>query len=224
MFLAGGASAALHPLSLTFTDNTGVSDSSNDVTFSSRSIGAAPAAGESRFVVAMFHHEKETTGNTVTGVFIGGATPTTLASFNYDVGGSRTLILAYREIPTGTTADFRMTISANGGRKAVGVYRVIGQSGSSIALYGTETTDTGANPTLSLDVSSGGVVIAGTNVEQGSACTWTGLTENYDVDLNSGEYYSGASATISTTETKTITTSLTGTSPVGMSACIIPAA
>lgn len=58
----------------------------------------------------------------------------------------------------------------------------------------------------------------------GSRTTWSGgISEHYEVDANSNEWFSGDAMAVTSSGSQSITTSLTGLSPAGMAAMIVPA-
>ena len=161
----GGASAG--PLACTYV--TTVTDAANLTTYTLTgvSIGAASADRTVALVVA----SRTSSGyGTISSVTIGGVA----ASLSAQQSGPSPLVIARAAVPTGTTADIVVTVSAAALRCGVAVFAITGGAGTIAAST--------ANISTSATVSSpaGGVVIAaGSGVAPGTS-TWTGVTKRFE--------------------------------------------
>lgn len=113
--------------SISLTDEMFTGDNRTVYTFTSRAIGAEAS---NRIVALAVYSSAAASTVSVT---IGGITATRAAG--YSVSGSYDLAIYYATVPTGTTATLVVTLSDEGGRCAIDVYRII--PGSSATTYAT---------------------------------------------------------------------------------------
>lgn len=202
--VAGGA--AKDPFSITY-GGSGSLDSNGATVHSipSLAIGAAPTGANVRYVAAVVG----LTGNssfTVTGVTIAGLTAALVAGLNTSNAAQCQIWIV--AVPTGTTATVDVTASGSDIPQACGVsvYPIINPTSSTPdATAGSQALT--ATISLNLNISSGGKAIGGSVVRDTPGnSTWTGLTENYDADIRSGEIFTtatggsaGSPATVSVT-------------------------
>ena len=110
-----------------------------------------------------------------------------------------------------------MAWDAAGGGAGIAVYRMVNPS-SPTPVATASGVDSSGVVTLSLNISSGGAGVGTTQQDNGGTNTWVGLTEDYEVDINTTEYFSSAFGTVAGTP-RTITATSTDTTPDGMSGC-----
>jgi hypothetical protein len=225
--MTGAVSAiggGLPALTYTNTANTTVS-ANNDLTWTNAAIGAAPGAGERRFVFAVIRRYQNSSTATVNNVTIGGVTATmAVGGFNAQGVGYG---VYYREVTTGTTATIVLDVSSSGGTGRGGrcsVYRVIAKTDIAVTDFGIGTASGGLYTDFSINAAAGGIVFASTLVVNSSDFTWTVLTKDDSVDLNSGEWT--CSASLATPGAGNITPRMSVTSGIataGIYAVISPA-
>lgn len=167
--------------------------SASTYTFTAQSIGAAPAAGERRFICVVAGTGRAGTAATLT-MTIGGVTATKIIEGRATGTNWATSTYFFLEVPTGTTANIVLTLSGNtGDRAGIVVYRII-TTGDDLVVYNTAVVSSGTNATLSVSVESGGFVIAGGYINgYSTGYTWSGATENSDFTIEGGEHMSTAS-------------------------------
>jgi hypothetical protein len=91
-------------------------------------------------------------------------------------------------------------------------------AGSTVAQLTSQSETTRAGSTLSGNVADGDAVVGAQMTTGGGVTTWTGLTEDYDADARSNEYFTAASASdVSAATPRTITTSTTSAKTAGIS-------
>lgn len=117
----------------------------------------------------------------------------------------------------GTTGNITATFDVSPGQSGLSVFRLINPSSITATDVVTYTEVSGGLVTLDATISTGGAAVACTQSQNGGSATWAGLTERYDSDLATNEYFSSASggssgspASISMTSSDTSPTSLFG--------------
>lgn len=169
----------------TYTYNGQYSSITNGSTFSwSAAIGTASAT---RYVLVAVLRRG---GATLTGCTIGGSAATILID-----GGSHGIAFCGKVVASGTTATVGITFSASVSDAAIASYSLYGlQSTTPVA-----STSTNVYPaTVNIQTIAGGVVVAAHSLQRSASgtftTTWTGVTENFDVNV---EDASGASSNFS---------------------------
>jgi hypothetical protein len=184
---------------------TSVSDTSNATTytFTDASVGAADST---RKVYVTVHWGGAAV--TLSSATIGGVSATI---HEQDAqGSSRQCAIISAALPTGTTATVVITLTGGSSRCYIGIYRVIGQSGGPNT---NKNNNLGASVTADVAALGGGAVIAcvSGNVVGGTT-SWTGVTENYDVESEAGFIASGGLATGTPAGTRTIAATVSSSS------------
>lgn len=175
------ASGTGGPVSISFTDSSVDVAAATTYNFASQALGTA--AGNRKIVVAICAG----TSGQVSSVTIGGVS----ASHVVSVTGSEARTEFWvANVPTGATGTISVSLSASSGRCGIGVWAIYG-AGSAAHDTATSTASPGS---VSLDVPAGGVAIAACTAQNPVTTTWSGLTENYDENIESGDQsHSGAS-------------------------------
>lgn len=164
-------------------------DETNRTTYTFAGASLGTAAAKRYIVVCVFIPGN--VNETVVSVTVGGVSASLAASS--PAGGSvRRAEIWFSPVPTGTTGDIVITMSAEVVRLAAGHY----------ALYDInptvydEDTDGGADTqTASVTVPNGSIVIGAASCAAATGYTWTGLTEDLDANggLSGSTRYSSAS-------------------------------
>lgn len=170
--------------------------SGSTATYENMALGAAPAAGERRFIVlacGAFHStgkDAQINSATVDGV---SATLIARASQNNATSGSAGVAIFWLEVPTGTTAT-TITVVHNtslGYECGLSIYRLVtGPAGPALPVG---YTDTGRPLDFTIANGFPSFAVGVAMNRNGSLHTWTGLTENVDVDTSSNDVFSTAS-------------------------------
>jgi hypothetical protein len=157
-------------------------------TFSGLNIGAATS---DRVVVVAAYHALDTLHSAPpSSVTIGGVNAT-LGGYAGTPGDTCMVSIWSAPVPSGTTVDVTLTSPSSFRCCGVGVY-----SGDRLAVARVVTNTATAASALSLDaaLAEGDGVVAIAGASGVASWTWTGLTENYDIDARSDETLTGASA------------------------------
>lgn len=187
-----GSGGGLDPYAVSYGSsnfhNRGVSASPFSI--ASLTIGTAPTGANVRTVVAAIAVVCATgTATTVTGVTIGGVSATSL----FNIASTHHVHCYFAaSVPTGTTATVVVTCSDSDGLTC-GVSTYIVTNITSTSADDTEN-GTAQNQTLNLTITGGGHamgVSSSLDATSGTS-TWSGMTENYDADIRSNEYFSTA--------------------------------
>ena len=185
----------------TDTDNTTGFSSKSSETFSSKSFGAADS-GRTIYVAIMAGHSDTITDEVVSSVTIGGVSASVVKRSNHDNSGNFPFeaCIWKAAVPTGTTGDVVVNYNnapSNAVGMAISIYRVLGESGT---LYDF-ATDTASSLTLDVDTVVNGFVIACAATQNGTALSWSGVTEDIGVDVNTNEYFSAGSLSVTSAST-----------------------
>lgn len=178
--------------SIGFTASAVDSVSRTAYTFSSQAFGDAHTTRQ--ILVAAGGH-RDNRG--VSSITIGGVTASNVKTQGQGAGGTIALYIA--AVPTGTSGDVVITWDgATGGGSSVAVWRLVGLSATATDTDGEGYAEGSAtNFTLDVNVAAGGVAVAATvNGNSGGephTTVWSNITENYDTQVNSNEWQSGAS-------------------------------
>ena len=158
------------------------SASSGDATFASASLGAADT--NRRIVVAVSHLSN---GGEVSGVTVDGAPGTLLVSDYVGSGTDPATSIWAASVPSGTTGDIVVSFDGNTFDISVGTYRLIKSAGTT--AYDTDTSNATGAISMGVNTTVDGACLAISQRENGSSQTWTGVTEDYDTDIRSGEWH-----------------------------------
>lgn len=196
------------PLSISYI--SAASSSGNAGTYSfSMNLGSLPPSGKRRFLFALCGALQTTGGFSITSASIGGVSGSSVQS----VGGSTSPAhIFYSEVPSGTsgTVSFSCSTTANGG--GILLYSVIsGPDGITIGTTGVSSSTT-SPVNFTPTVQSGGAVISMGMSRSSSAnnFSWTGITKNAEIDVNSSDMLAGASLATTTSGALSVSASSSG--------------
>ena len=103
--------------------------------------------------------------------------------------------IASHNLASGTTATIVLNLSGSAASFAgIIVYSFVSPNGQAnvVDTYG-DSDVSGGNVSDTTTTVDGGVII-GTRINSNETSTWTGITENVEIDLRTNEWFSGASA------------------------------
>ncbi len=187
-----------------FTDHA-TSTSGSPYSFTSRAIGTA-ASGRRIIVAVSAGNSGSLAPSTVT---VGGISATKVTGS--DVAASTAGVsLWIAQVDTGTTATIVVTFSSSPPRCGIGVWAAYNLLNS--AAVDVETASGSSPLAISLDVLSGGIVIAA-DANGGSARTrtWAGVSEDYDETVSSSNTQSGGHAAFASSQSGlAVTSTLSG--------------
>jgi hypothetical protein len=186
-------------IALAFGATSQGTTSGSSVTFSGIAIGTASA---DRVVLALVTMQLDATfGATCT---IGGITATKLQEvYNTTAAPDIGCAIYAALVPTGTTANIVVTVSAGDG--VVGISTVAMTGGAIPTAASISDTDelTGSGATITLAAltipTSGGAVCVWANDTHATACAWTGMGEVSDANYNPHRHSVATSTTAGTT-------------------------
>lgn len=166
------------------TSGTDTTDATT-YTFAGKSIGTASADR----VVAVFIHGRGGTARTVSTVTIAGVSATIVTATN--VSSQQPAAWAYALVPSGTTGDVVVTFSGSLSRAGIELYTI---TGGPITVVDSDTTATSS--ALTVDVATGGVTLMGASRGAGTGTvTWTGVTGDHSVTIESGSIMASGKTT-----------------------------
>jgi hypothetical protein len=177
------------PATLQFLQSASDNANLSTYTFASQNLGTAAS---DRFIIVCY--QSRTGGaNGIGSVTIGGVSAALTRDAN--TGGPANVAgIAIAKVPSGTTGDVIVVFSATAARCAIQVYRATGINQTAIDTDGS----TASNPSVTVDTAAGGIVI-GSFVGAGlTTCSWTGLSEDSDFQVEFQITVSSASLSPST--------------------------
>jgi hypothetical protein len=180
------AIAASPPATCTLTDSSYNASDASTQTFASQSFGAATSSDKIIVVISA----RATNPRTINSVTVDGVAATAVAFVDMAYGGNDNCSAIYIANATGNaTGTVEVVWSATVLRCGIGVF-VASKLQSSVAT--ATATDTGANPSVSIDIHKGGIALAGV-IGSDDVFSWTGLDWKYEEVMESGTEHSGAS-------------------------------
>jgi hypothetical protein len=139
---------------------------------------------------------------TISSSTIAGVTATTQQLVNDGTASTGMAAIISALVPTGTSGNVVINLSASAARIGIGVWAGYSLSSCNKVLGVSSTADPAA---LSINTVQGDVIVGMVFTNTGTTTTWAGLTEDFDRTIE-GAMVSGASAVAATTETpRTIT-------------------
>ena len=157
----------------------GAADNSNltTYTFSSQNLGTADGA---RLIICGIA-SRAGGSSTISSVTIGGVSATIVVQINTSAdSGWNSAGIVIAAVPTGTTGDVVITFSAGQARCAIALYSTIDTASETAS---DTDSNAAADPSVSIDCPASGYIIAVACFSVGTGTTtWTGVTEDYDVN------------------------------------------
>ena len=201
------ASARVAASALTCTYQTRMADTVDRSSYTFSAVGIGAASSTRRVVVAVA--TRNGAGNANPTITIGGVAATNDVTLAVD-SNQQACTIASAVVPTGTTADIVVTLTATTGRCGVLVWTLSGGSPTGQTATGSVVTPALGGVTLNVSTQVGDVVIGalGTRNDSGGGVTWGGATERFDANVEGVFYHSGAD-TVAAGATTTLTTSPT---------------
>ena len=210
----GVGAAAPAPLEQSFLSSAVVAaPNATAFTYSSVSLGAA--ASDRFILVGTSGAAAVVSATVVSSLTIGGVTATELVTLNH--GGDVLYHSGFfgATVPTGTSGDIVVTWTTTMSQNGIGVWRLTGAN-TTPHDSATDPQDAGGL-TVDVDVEAGGAIFGYCSTDTVAGFSWTGLTENFDEEVDSGWYHSGANAGFESAVTdQTITVTGAGTSREGL--------
>lgn len=145
----------------------------NTYTLSGADLGVA---NDERRIVVGINLTMAATGQTITGLTVGGASATEAVVASNAAQG---LISAlwYAHVPTGPTGDIAITTSGNFTQISIHVYRLVSAAFAVTDTDSDQTTTSGV-VTVDVDIPAGGYAIAVAATRAGASFTWAGANAN----------------------------------------------
>lgn len=206
----GGRSArGPKDLQLSYVANSGTESESSASSHTSNSISfGANVDDYDKYVIATYHQVEAGGGFTVNSMTIDGNTAT--LEWHLVTTGSLRVVIAIGIYGPITSTSGTCTVnfdSSRSGDTTWSTHRLLAGQGGSFSMTVQDFIDAGGpDPSGTIDCAAGGVILAGGSSVNADPISWTGITENYDHDVNTGEQMSGGGQVESSAQTnKTIT-------------------
>lgn len=185
------------PISVALGGSAVSTADASSYTFSA--VGIGTASSDRTVIVAAFARNSGSTAS-ISSVTVGGLSATQQSSANYNVAGGSSVCGLYTiPYPTGTTDDVVVTLPGTYARAGVAVYAVYGLVSVTPSATASATNATTLN--LNTNVTAGSVCIGAVYTNPNGSATWTGLTEDLDILIESANGLTTASALLSSAET-----------------------
>ena len=203
---------------LQYTEDTA---NQSTYTYSSENLGVAAA---DRYIIVAVNSRRGGNPADVTSVTIGGVSATIVVEQANSDANSDVSALAIANVPTGTTGDVVVVYTATMARASIGVYRATGIDSATPYDSGSSTA---ADPTFDIDCEAGGFVIGTACSNSNTTTTWSGITEDWDDEMETYLTHTGASDEFVSAQTNLTCTAnfgSAGSTPCGVFASWSPAA
>lgn len=192
--LIGFGSGGVTPGSVAFIGTTIDTTVGAPQTFTGVSIGAADAT---RRVIVVIHGSG--TGGAVTAVTIGGISATIHASA-VDVDDRSCIVSA--AVPTGTTATIVVTYTGSAwDEMGIAVFRAINLVSGTPHATATDTVDV---VSMSINIPTNGILVAGCINNTSAGMTTVGVTENYDLAIGDDQMAGGCATGLPAQTNRTV--------------------
>lgn len=195
---AGGGGSA----SVTFVNSYESGTDTGTYTFSACDIGVADA---DRTVIVTVNSRRAGTPSTVSGVTVGGNAATEVVQVSAGPTNSTVSAIYAIDVPSGTSADIVVTLANTMLRCAIGVYRCTGIS----ATPNDTATSSSSGGSGTVTATAGGCVIGTSASGSTNPYVWSGITENYDVQI-AAETARASGASLETASAGDVSISWTG--------------
>lgn len=185
------------PISVALGGSAVSTADASSYTFSA--VGIGTASSDRTVIVAAFSRNSGSTAS-ISSVTVGGSAATKQSSANYNVAGGSSVCGLYTiPYPTGTTADIVVTLPSSYARAGVAAYAVYGLA--SVVPSATASATNATTLNLNTNVTAGSVCIGAVYTNPNGSATWTGLTEDLDILIESSNGLTTASALLTSAET-----------------------
>lgn len=169
---------------------TTAQDTSNSTTYTFTGVSLGTVSTNRLIVIGVYGHS--TTNRTISGVKVGGVSATLVGK--RDGANSNNGIYQIVNI-SDATADIEVTFSGTELRAAINVWALYNLSSNTAQDYGDNFTSTANSVSVTITGNSNSVAIAQSSANTtGLNVTWTNLTENNEVTLDSAVMYSAATS------------------------------
>lgn len=185
---ADGIWPLLFPFSLDNTDTASNLTPFTTQTFSGLSFGPPPLPGQKRYIVVAITWVGSNS-NFVSGT-AGGIALTQQVTVPQSFVNCAILTA---EVPSGTSGDVVLNFSSSSFGCGISVYRLMNPlSETPDAIRSEVNSDVNSVYTLDINILAGGAAVAAAGWQNGLTTTWSGLTKDSDVDLNTNDFFTAA--------------------------------
>lgn len=209
------------PAAATFLQSANNNTSQTIYTYSAQNLGTVSS---DRHIVLVFAcRASGTTALTVTATIAGVSATSVVTQAASAAGNLNRVAMFIAAVPTGASGDIVVTCSRSALRSLIAAYSVTGISSATASATATSTAQP-ANGVITIPAD--GIAIAGAINANGTAYTWTNLTERSDDVVNTNFFMSTASDAFATLQTSlSITASpVISTDPAAVFAAWSPSA
>ena len=198
--------------SFAYINGSAASSGTNQATYTFSNVPFGSPAATRTIIVAVAG--RANTNRSISSVTVGGVTATEITqSSNTSGGGSITGI--YRaDVPAGASGSVVVTFSGQMVRAGIAAYRMEAGAAGAHAFTALNTSTAGT-----IDVPAGGAALAVAFTNAVATATWSGLTENTDMQIESASSFSTASGTFESAQSG-LSVSASWSSSNAVTACI----
>lgn len=155
------------------------------------------------------------TNRSISSVTVGGVTATEITQSSNTSGGFDSITGIYRaDVPAGASGSVVVTFSGTMVRAGIAAYRMEAGAAGAHAFTALNTSTAGT-----IDVPAGGAALAVAFTNAVATATWSGLTEDTDVQIESASSFSTASGTFESAQSG-LSVSASWSSSNAVTACI----
>lgn len=165
---------------------------STSATFTFSAVSTGVADGDRVLIVAVFAYRNPGEGSlgSMSNFTVGGSNATLLGSIT--TGGDCKVYLYSIAVATGTTTT--ITVSTGFANSCgIAVYRLLSKRKAVTATVATASATSGTSISTSVNTSIGAFVLGVIGSTNDAMKTWTGVTEDFERDIRSTEYFTAGS-------------------------------
>lgn len=209
---ASSAEEASGPVALSFLVDASSASDLTTYTFSSLSLGTAAS---NRYILVAVGRQRFGTPSTVSSLTVAGVSASQVVDQGSSNANQQAVSIWIAAVPTGTTGDVVVTLSAGHLRCGVSIFRMVNASGTAHATGGDAVGTTVGS--IAINVPANGAALAAFINNGNTTLTWTGVTERTELDVDGSDFGAASNNFTSASTPLTIEcTQASDNSPFGM--------
>lgn len=199
-------------VSFAYINGSAASSGTNQATYTFSNVPFGSPAATRTIIVAVAG--RASTNRSISSVTVGSVTATEITQSSNTSGGDSITGIYRADVPAGASGSVVVTFSGTMVRAGIAAYRMEAGAAGAHAFTALNTSTAGT-----IDVPAGGAALAVAFTNAVATATWSGLTEDTDVQIESASSFSTASGTFESAQSG-LSVSASWSSSNAMTACI----
>ena len=199
-------------VSFAYINGSAAKSSTNQATYTFSNVPFGSPAATRTIIVAVAG--RASTNRSISSVTVGSVTATEITQSSNTSGGDSITGIYRADVPAGASGSVVVTFSGTMVRAGIAAYRMEAGAAGAHAFTALNTSTAGT-----IDVPAGGAALAVAFTNAVATATWSGLTEDTDVQIESASSFSTASGTFESAQSG-LSVSASWSSSNAMTACI----